>query len=427
MLVMVNTKDFIERSRKIHGDKYDYSKSIYKAARKKIVIVCPIHGMFFQAAWDHMIGQGCSKCGRTRSNKSKLIPYDEVIRRFQKAHGNKYDYSKVMYKNKNTNVEIVCPVHGLFFQLPTNHWDGHGCPKCGGSEPLNKNMFIKRATEVHGDKYNYSKVKYVNMRTKILIICKQDGEGFLQQPYSHLNGNGCPNCAGKLIDTNTFIERSRTAHGNKYNYSKVIYKIANEKVKIICPIHGEFEQGAYAHMKRCGCPSCAGNMTSDKETFIRKAKEVHGNKYNYSQVVYKNNKTKIKIICPSHGTFQQKPDNHLYGQGCGKCVTRVSNKSQKWLEWFNNIEPEYLIIIDEKKYFVDGFNKKTNTVYEFYGDFWHGNRKIFDQDDINPVNKTTYGELYRKTIEREKIILSAGYKLITIWESDFDTEMKNII
>lgn len=352
----------------------------------------------------------------------KRLTTTEFIERGIEIHGNKYNYNKVEYMNKNTDVEIICPIHGSFFQLPVNHWNGHGCPKCGGSFPLNKENFIERSLEIHGNKYDYSKVIYKNAKTKVCIICREDGEEFWQLPYGHMNGNGCPKCAGKCIDTNDFVKRSKEIHGEKYDYSKAKYISAKEKVIIICPEHGEFEQDAFSHMKGCGCPKCGGSLKLNKDEFIKRAQKVHGKKYDYSKVKYINKIEKITIICPIHGEFKQRPENHWNGQGCPKCVGRVSNKSQKWLESFNNIKLEQTICVDGKNYIVDGLNEENRTIYEFYGDFWHGNPAKYKENDINPISKEKFGVLYEKTIERENILKSAGYELIVIWENEFDSK-----
>lgn len=163
--------------------------------------------------------------------------------------------------------------------------------------------FVARAKQKHGDKYDYSKVKYVNNRTKVCIICPEHGE-FWQTPNIHLRGADCPKCVGKgTISTEEFIARSYEVHGDKYDYSKVEYKTANAKVCIICPEHGEFWQTPRSHLRGAGCPSCSGNKKMTAEEFIVKAREVHGNKYDYSKVEYINNNKKVCIICPEHGEY----------------------------------------------------------------------------------------------------------------------------
>ena len=246
---------------------------------------------------------------------------DFIVKAIEK-HGDKYDYSKVDYTNNRTKVCIICPEHGEFWQTPHNHLSGSICPKCALTNRANKlrsdkDNVIERFKGVHGDMYDYSKVEYKNNRTKVCIICPEHGE-FWQTPESHLRGQGCPKCAGKFMDANYFIEKSKEIHGDRYNYSLVKYKNVHDKVCIICPEHGEFWQTPHHHLDGFGCKKCSNNFL-DRDMFINKAIEIHGVKYDYSKVVYKNNRTKVCIICPEHGEFWQTPNSHLNGRGCKMC------------------------------------------------------------------------------------------------------------
>lgn len=123
----LTTESFISRSKQVHGNKYDYSKTQYIGFDKELTIICPIHGEFIQRAGVHLNGSGCPQCA---SQKSK-IGYDLFVERAKKKHGDKYDYSKVVYNRGDEKVCIVCPEHGKFFQRPELHIKGQGCPKCG--------------------------------------------------------------------------------------------------------------------------------------------------------------------------------------------------------------------------------------------------------------------------------------------------------
>lgn len=136
------------------------------------------------------------------------------------------------------------------------------------------------------------------------------------------------------LTTEKFIERSKIVHGNKYDYSQTEYKSAHEKVKIICPTHGVFEQKAWGHLNGKGCPECARKKPWTTETFVKKAKEIHGDKYDYSKTHINGILNKVIITCPIHGIFEQQPRAHLYGQGCAKCKT--SRGENVINEWFKN-------------------------------------------------------------------------------------------
>ena len=248
---------------------------------------------------------------------------EEFIKDARKVHGDKYDYSKVEYDGAHKKVCIICPKHGEFEQTPHDHLARKGCPKCGienrsENRTSTKEDFIKKACEKHKGKYDYSKVKYVNSATKVCIICPEHGE-FWQTPHMHTKGQGCPKCSGKYIPTTEeWIENARNVHGDKYDYSKVKYVGTHTKVCIICPIHGGFEQTPHNHLEGQSCPTC-GKCIPTKEEWITSARKVHGNKYDYSKVEYVNARTKVCIICPEHGEFCQTPHKHLSGSGCPKC------------------------------------------------------------------------------------------------------------
>lgn len=252
---------------------------------------------------------------------SKKLTYEEFIERAIEKHGDKYDYSLVEYVNIGTKVKIICPEHGYFLQTPNGHISGRGCLKCGGKFPLTKETFTEKANQIHGNKYDYSQVEYVNNCTKVKIICPKHGF-FMQVPADHLIGKGCIACSRRLpLTTEIFIERAKQIHGDKYDYSQVEYINIGTKVKIICPEHGCFLQTPNSHIGGRGCIKCGGRFPLTKETFTEKAKQVHGNKYDYSLVEYVNIGTKVKIICPKHGEFLQTPSHHLFGKGCFKCMS----------------------------------------------------------------------------------------------------------
>ena len=234
-----------------------------------------------------------------------------------KVHGNKYNYHLVNYINNRTKVDIECKNHGVFSTLPSNHLNGGNCPLCVGGSQTTTLGFIKKAILVHGKQYDYSKVVYKHSHEKIGIICPVHGI-FWQTPSGHLKGGGCPSCH-KIHDSNSFIEKAVKVHGNTYDYSETIYTDCNTPVNILCKEHGKFSQAPQVHIRGSGCPYCAGNIAYTTEEFISRAAKVHNNKYDYSEVHYTNKYTKVCIICSEHGKFLQRPMHHLKGTGCPKC------------------------------------------------------------------------------------------------------------
>ena len=181
-----NTDDFIKESLKTHGNKYDYSLSVYINAKTKIKIICPEHGVFEQTPRYHINGYNCPKCsGKNKTN-------NDIIEQFRIKHNNKYCYSEVDYKNSLTPVKIICPTHGLFEQRPKDHLIGKECQKCS-STYMDTEYLIEKANKKHNFKYSYSKTVFNKSTEKVVITCEKHGD-FYQTPNAHLNGSGCPIC-----------------------------------------------------------------------------------------------------------------------------------------------------------------------------------------------------------------------------------------
>ena len=256
---------------------------------------------------------------------------ESFIEKAISVHGNKYNYSKIEYKNCDTKVCIICPEHGEFWQTPYKHInEKNGCPKCcKKNRKYSTEEFIIKAKEIHENKYDYSKVEYKDAFSKVCIICPEHGE-FFQSPSGHLQGRGCPKCKGKNKTTSDFINELIKIHGDKYDYLNVHYNGAFEPVRIICKKHGEFISTPHDLLKGCGCPECGKEKASNKlklttEEFINRAIQIHGKKYDYSKVEYKNAKTPVRIICHKHGDFFVSPNKHtsITKRGCPKCSESI--------------------------------------------------------------------------------------------------------
>lgn len=276
---MIYSKEiFTEKARKVHGNKYDYSKVVYKNSQEKVCIICPEHGEFWQTPSSHLQGHGCPKCSCEQQHLKFKSNTEEFIAKARKVHGDKYDYSNVAYTTNENDVCIICPKHGEFLQKASRHLSGAGCPKCGKESMVEKqskttDKFIEEAKKIHADKYDYSKVSYKGANKKVCIICPEHGE-FWQTPSAHTNGKqGCPTCGRessnrvKMLTREDFIAKARLLHGEKYSYEKVKYKGYDEYVTIICPEHGEFLQTPDSHLQGKGCRMC-GMFSSEKEEEI---------------------------------------------------------------------------------------------------------------------------------------------------------------
>lgn len=345
--------DFIKKARNVHGDKYDYSKSVYLGSREKIEIICPLHDSFFQLATNHLSGKGCKECSKIQVIKNQSSNTEDFINKARNVHGDIYDYSLVNYKNNHTQVEIICIEHGKFLQSPKDHLSGKGCSSCGKEKTksrlmLSKDEFIKRANEVHGNKYDYSLVNYKDTRTKVEIICKEHGS-FFQSPNKHMQDNGCPACG-----------RERTA---EHNF-----------------------------------------LTLDD--FIRKAKNVHGDKYDYSKSLYTGADNKLEITCVKHGKFFQTPHNHLKGTNCPSCGASISKPEIKLKDFIRSFYKGEIItnsknIIPPME--LDIFVPTLNLAIEFNGGYWHSER--FKDKNYH--------------IRKYDLCKSKGIRLISIWEWEY--------
>jgi superfamily II DNA or RNA helicase len=259
--VIDKNKYYISLANKIHNYIYDYSSIEYISAVKKINIICKEHGLFIQGAGSHLNGAGCPECGKKSFRINIRNKFD--IKYFTDVHGNRYDYSLVEYKKNSTPVKIICKEHGVFEQRPDKHKMGRGCPKCKGGVKQTQKDFIEKCKKIHGDRYDYSLVEYVNSSSNVKILCSEHGI-FEQTPSNHTkeNGTGCPKCSGNVkLTTVEFIEKSKNIYGDRYDYSKLNYINSNTKVTIICPEHGEFEQWTTHFINGVGCSSCNGYMT----------------------------------------------------------------------------------------------------------------------------------------------------------------------
>lgn len=347
----LTTEEFIERTKNIHGDKYDYSLMEYVNIETKIKIICPIHGMFEQRPIHHLNGTGCPTCSIEKKRRKNIISD------FEKVHNKIYDYSLVVFEGMHKKIKIKCSIHGVFEQTPNSHLYGRGCPKCVGVNKTHDD-FIRESNIIHDNKYQYPET-YNGCYEKIKIICPIHGI-FEQTPNSHINGHGCHKCGGVMVNNEKdFIIESSKIHNNFYDYSLVKYEKTKLKVKIICPIHGVFEQRPSDHLKGQGCPKCSGTIKSTTYEFNNTSNKIHNNFYDYSLAVYKNNKKKVKIICPIHGEFKQRPNDHLMGHGCPKCNT--SKGEQEIEKILNNLNIKYI-----KEYKFNDCIVKRHLRFDFY-------------------------------------------------------------
>lgn len=428
----MNRKKFIEKAIKVHGDKYDYSNVEYVNNKTKVCITCPIHGEFWQTPSKHLQGQNCPFCSKTRPKE-----WGEVYNLFIEKHKNEFDYSKVDFKNMNTK---VCIIHNKcgneFWQTPKNHIKGNGCPFCKNdkiSNTMTKNNedYIKECINMHSDKYDYSKTLYKSAKDKVCIIChKKDENGiehgeFWQSASSHLMGCGCPKCGKqntlnakkKTYTTERFINESKKIHNDKWMYNnKTLYVSTKTPICITCPTHGEFWQMPYRHLEGCGCPKCGGTSKLTTKEFIQRAKEIHGDKYDYSKVEYSGMHNKVCVVCKEHGEFYTQPIDHLHGRGCPSCAHKISRSEQELYEYIEQhcgMEVRHNVrgVLSHNQE-LDIYIPQINIAIEYNGMRWHS--ELFKKDKNYHLNKLE--ECNRR-----------GIKLINVFESEFINNKKLVL
>ena len=295
---MITTTQIVERFKRAHGEKFDFSLVEYKGSLHPVIIICPIHGWINVDINSFIRSKhGCTKCGFAAISKattirnqskpklpkpskpSKPSKFQLFVEKAVAKYGNRFDYSQVNYVGADIPVTIICPVHGEFKQSPSNHIASlTGCPECGAEYSRSRSVkdelvTIAEAIVKHGNKFNYSKVKYINADTPVTIICPVHGE-FKQCFDKHIaSPTGCRRCtAAEKIQyissiprrNKSFIERGIEIHNNRFDYSKVEYVNRITPVTIICPVGHEFKQTPVQHIKKkSGCPKC--NLKTDND------------------------------------------------------------------------------------------------------------------------------------------------------------------
>lgn len=349
----LTTEEVVEAFKKAHGNRYDYSRVEYTGYAVKVIIGCSDHGWFEQEANSHKSGRGCMKCGKANMASKHIIDHNSVIGKFKEVHGDRYDYSRVIYTGNRHKVTIGCSDHGWFEQSAGNHQSGTDCPECGkisraeNIRRLDTEMIVERFIQTHGNRYDYSRVVFKDGKKNVTIGCQKHGL-FEQAPNNHSKGAGCPKCKGEAnrdrcrYDQSKIIKSFKQAHGDLYDYSRVQYSGNTTKVTIGCPIHGWFEQIPKDHKRGIGCAQCGPSRCGKSrkvtlDNFIERSRKHHGDKFDYSLVDLEKNGMfdKIKIICPYHGVTLQLAHNHALGFGCKKCdAQRVGDMSKITHEQF---------------------------------------------------------------------------------------------
>lgn len=254
-------EEFIEKARKVHGDKYDYSEVEYVNNSIKVNIRCLHHGEFPKTPNKHLSGQGCPDCIDMSNRRNKRYTQEEFISKAVEAHNNKYDYSITIYNGIKNPIQYICKEHGIRRQIAYEHLHSSGCSKCA-NRSSDAETFIKKAMKIHKGCYTYDHVEYVSNSVDVLIYCKIHDKLFPQSPNSHLKGRGCSLCAmekqveRQLVPQEEYMQKLKKIYGDKYDLSQVVYNGTKNSITVSCPKHGIWNPNAKDFSEGHGCPDC---------------------------------------------------------------------------------------------------------------------------------------------------------------------------
>lgn len=439
MAAKITQEEVLRRFHTVHGDNYDYSQVSCKGTGVKCVIICKVHGEFRQTPFAHMNGQGCPLCGNiSKGLQRRLASASGLIESFKATHGDKYDYSGVVYVDSTVKVRIGCPIHGVFEQLTGHHRRGSGCPKCGTSSMVDSlrkttSEFVVEAANIHNNFYDYSLTNYMRALQKVVITCPTHGN-FLQVPNEHLKGSGCPRC-GDLSASRTqrkpletlIEELSLKFSGRVKLVNPAKYKNNKTKLAFCCDAHGEFVASINSVLgSPAGCPICGPQMAGVRgrmtlSDFIKKSNAIHGFKYRYHLAGYTKRKDRLIIICPVHGKFSQTADDHLCGKGCPRCANKQSKAEDAIVNFFishgiNTVSRDRTLIAPKE---IDIYLPDLNLAVEYNGVVWHSEKMK------RPVGRKNTARTH--LIEKQKACAAKGVRLIHInSDEDFDVALRTL-
>jgi hypothetical protein len=291
--------------------------------------------------------------------------------------------------------------------------------------------FIIESKKIFKDKYNYTLTNYITNHDKVKIICSLHGI-FEIRPNDHLSKKiGCQKCfnasISKSLNTGKrIIDDFVKIHGNKYDYSLVEYNGTDKKVKIICSSHGLFEQTPHHHRNGIGCAKCGGVAKLTTDEFILKSKKIHGEKYDYKLVNYKNVKTKVLLICPIHGEFNTTPNDHLRRtSGCPICNESKGEKKIREILIEKNVnftqQKRFKDCRDKNPLPFDFYLPDLNACIEYDGEQHFNERCTFG-------GKKRLNDIQKKDKLKNEFCLNNNIKLLRIKYNDIILEkLKKII
>ena len=387
----ITQQEFIEKASEVIAPHLDLSQFVYSGFAEKSLVTCSTHGEFQIRASSILRGDGCPKCGVIKRANAKKMSIQEFLARALDVHGDRYDYSRVHLVSQKTKINIICKDHGEFSQEPHSHLKGKGCKKCaneatGDRSRMPTETLIAKLKEVHGDAYDYGRVG-VRIGNKVTVVCPKHGD-FTASISNLLNRrSGCPKCgsekAGRKAryDYARLVSELKETHKGKFEYGEVVYGQGPTFINVNCPEHGWFTQALQDHKKGVGCSMCSQPMR-DQETFLSRAKDIHGDRYDYSKAEYVRALKPVTIICRDHGEFDQTPNSHVNdSQGCPQCGRIGPSVGQLEVADFLRNHAEVVVEhrLSNSLKRLDLLLPEHNVAVEFHGLIWHSTKFNRDQ------------------------------------------------
>lgn len=427
--VRLPQEEFILRCVATHGERYDYSKTVFCGSRAKVTIGCPEHGWFDQRPYDHVYGSGCPQCAYEESAAKRTYTQETYLAAAKKAHGDRYDYSNTVYVAAQKRCEVVCRIHGPFMSLPSEHTQGRksGCPKCGVESRgairsaltgyvMTKVELQSRLDDIYGPIYTALSDGCNRSADMLTCTCAHHGE-FSRPAVEVLKSSGekgCPKCgyargaATKEIPADEFFARCSEAHAQAYDYSSTVYSGRMGRIAVTCPTHGPFSAHAGTHMYGGSrCPQCMHvSLRATTEEFVEKARNVHGDTYDYGSVGYTGAHDPVTITCRTHGDFETIAYFHTNGSGvCPKCGSGTSKQEVDVGAFLEGQTPGWKFrakrIIPPQE--LDIYHPQKKLAVEFCGIYWHSEEYL----------ASTYH------LEKLQAAEAKGIRLITLFEDEW--------
>jgi hypothetical protein len=338
-------------------------------------------------------------------------------------HGEKYDYSRTRYKNSKSKVELICLRCGIsVYVTPNDHLSKKSGCRCWRSMSL-ADIQAKCLRNL-GSSITCHAVRSGKHMREVDLECALCGRRWWSQISSVNQSKGCLTCNRlKPRSWDEALAKFVAVHGERYQHDPISYTKWHGKINVKClSCQSNFTIMCVDHAKGQGCVGCHKRCKVDTEEFVRRAKQMHGDAYDYSRVNYADMMSKVDIRCVKCGSwFKQLPNNHVnIGNGCPACASAavVSKLEAAWLDSLQiSVEDRQVTVtIDDASYVVDALCG--DTVYEFYGSYWHGDPRATRASQIIGRRSETASELYAKTLSRQSALERKGYMVKYVWEWD---------